>query len=150
MSHIVVIGAGITGVTTASALLERGHEVTVIDRNRYAAMETSYANGGQLSASNAEVWNNTATVIKGLRWMFRRDAPLLMNPMPNWHKYSWMGEFVRNIANYRQNTIETTRLARRADICLLSQSVRTFRSTSSAAEFYTSVATNRVSNLAHG
>jgi D-amino-acid dehydrogenase len=46
-----------------------------------------------------------------LRWMFRHDAPLLMNPTPSWHKYSWMGEFVRNIGNYRQNTIKTTRLA---------------------------------------
>jgi D-amino-acid dehydrogenase len=111
MSHIVIIGAGITGVTTAYALLDRGHKVTVLDRHRYAAMETSFANGGQLSASNAEVWNNTSTIIKGLRWMFRRDAPLLLNPSPSWHKYSWMGEFVRNISNYRQNTIETTRLA---------------------------------------
>src|SRR5271167_1853741 len=111
MSHIVVIGAGITGVTTAYALLDRGHQVTVLDRHRYAAMETSFANGGQLSASNAEVWNSAATILKGLRWMFRRDAPLLMNPAPNWHKYSWMAEFVGNIANYRQNTIATTRLA---------------------------------------
>lgn len=111
MSHIAIIGAGITGVTTAYALLERGYKVTVFDRHRYAAMETSFANGGQLSASNSEVWNNTSTIIKGLRWMFRRDAPLLMNPRPSWHKYSWMGEFVGNICNYRQHTIETTRLA---------------------------------------
>ncbi|MFT4120083.1 D-amino acid dehydrogenase [Bradyrhizobium sp.] len=111
MTHIAIIGAGITGVTTAYALLERGYKVTVLDKHRYAAMETSFANGGQLSASNAEVWNSTATILKGLRWMFRRDAPLLMNPRPNWHKYSWMGEFVANIGNYRANTIETTRLA---------------------------------------
>jgi D-amino-acid dehydrogenase len=111
MSHIAIIGAGITGVTTAYALLERGYKVTVLDRHRYPAMETSFANGGQLSASNAEVWNSTSTIIKGLRWMFRHDAPLLMNPTPSWHKYSWMGEFVRNIGNYRQNTIKTTRLA---------------------------------------
>jgi len=58
MPHIAVIGAGITGVTTAYALLERGYQVTVVDRQRYAAMETSFANGGQLSASNAEVWNH--------------------------------------------------------------------------------------------
>lgn len=111
MPHIAIVGAGITGVTTAYALLERGYRVTVLDRHRYAAMETSFANGGQLSASNAEVWNSTATIIKGLRWMFRHDAPLLLNLRPSWHKYSWLWEFVGNIANYRQNTIETTRLA---------------------------------------
>ncbi|HEV7836341.1 MAG TPA: D-amino acid dehydrogenase [Caballeronia sp.] len=111
MSRIAIIGAGITGVTTAYALSERGHDVTVFDRHRYAAMETSFANGGQLSASNAEVWNSVATVLKGLRWMFTRDAPLLLNPAPSWHKYSWMGEFLRQIPNYRANTVETVRLA---------------------------------------
>jgi D-amino-acid dehydrogenase len=111
MPHMAVIGAGITGVTTAYALLERGYSVTVIERQRYAAMETSFANGGQLSASNAEVWNHWSTMLKGIKWMMRRDAPLLMNPTPTWHKYSWLAEFVSNIANYRENTVETTRLA---------------------------------------
>ncbi|MBR1222722.1 D-amino acid dehydrogenase [Bradyrhizobium sp. U87765 SZCCT0131] len=111
MPHLAVIGAGITGVTTAYALLKRGHDVTVIDRHRYAAMDTSFANGGQLSASNAEVWNSAATMLKGLRWMFRNDAPLLMNPSPSWHKYSWLAEFARATTNYRDNTITTARLA---------------------------------------
>jgi D-amino-acid dehydrogenase len=111
MSRIAIIGAGITGVTTAYALSQRGYDVTVFDRHRYAAMETSFANGGQLSASNAEVWNSTATLLKGLRWMLTRDAPLLFNPLPSWHKYSWIAEFLRHIANYRENTIETVRLA---------------------------------------
>ncbi|SAK74815.1 D-amino acid dehydrogenase small subunit [Caballeronia calidae] len=111
MSRIAIIGAGITGVTTAYALARRGFDVTVFERHRYAAMETSFANGGQLSVSNAEVWNHTATVVKGLRWMLTRDAPLLLNPSPSWHKYSWMGEFLRHIGNYRANTIETVRLA---------------------------------------
>jgi D-amino-acid dehydrogenase len=57
-------------------------------------METSYANGGQLSASNAEVWNSWATVFKGLRWMLDAKAPLLVNPAPSLHKLSWMAEFV--------------------------------------------------------
>ncbi|MCK1293445.1 D-amino acid dehydrogenase [Bradyrhizobium sp. 30] len=111
MSTIAIIGAGITGVTTAYALANRGYSVTVFDRQRYAAMETSFANGGQLSASNAEVWNNPSTIIKGLRWMLRKDAPLLLNPIPSFHKYTWLAEFIGHIRNYRRNTIETTRLA---------------------------------------
>jgi D-amino-acid dehydrogenase len=95
MTHVAIVGAGITGVTTADALLERGYRVTVFDRHRYPAMETSFANGGQLSASNAEVWNSASTVLKGLRWMLKSNAPLLMNPSPSWHKYSWMAGFVR-------------------------------------------------------
>lgn len=111
MSRIAIIGAGITGVTTAYALAKRGFRVAVFERHRYSAMETSFANGGQLSACNAEVWNSAATVFKGLRWMFTRDAPLLVNPLPSWHKYSWMAEFLRQIPNYRANTVETVRLA---------------------------------------
>lgn len=108
---IAIIGSGITGVTTADALLSRGHSVTVIDRHPYAAMETSYANGGQLSASNAEVWNSWETVAKGVKWMFKQNAPLLMNLRPSWHKYSWLGEFVAAIPRYRDNTAATVRLA---------------------------------------
>lgn len=111
MSQIAVIGAGVTGLTTAYELLDRGFEVTVFDRNRYAAMETSYANGGQLSASNAEVWTQWGTVLKGLKWMLQADAPLLVNPAPTIHKLRWMAEFLSNIPNYKSNTIETVRLA---------------------------------------
>jgi len=111
MQHIAVIGAGITGVTTAYALAQQGFQVTLIDKNRYAGMETSYANGGQLSASNAEVWNHPSTLIKGLKWMFTPDAPLLMNPLPTWHKFSWLAEFVAALPRYRDNTITTTKLA---------------------------------------
>ena len=111
MHHIAVIGAGVTGITTAYSLLERGFAVTVFDRQRYAAMETSFANGGQLSASNAEVWNSWPTVFKGLKWLARRDAPLSLNLRPSWHKYSWLAEFVANIPHYESNTVETTRLA---------------------------------------
>ncbi|MFK7891881.1 MAG: D-amino acid dehydrogenase [Granulosicoccus sp.] len=111
MKHIAVIGAGITGITTCYSLLQRGYRVTVFDKNRYAAMQTSFANGGQLSASNAEVWTQMSTIVKGIKWMFRKDAPLLVNPRPEWHKYSWMAEFLHNIPRYEKNTIESTRLA---------------------------------------
>ncbi|HTY50541.1 MAG TPA: D-amino acid dehydrogenase [Steroidobacteraceae bacterium] len=110
-NHVVVIGAGITGVTTAYALLRQGHAVTVIDRQPYAAMETSYANGGQLSASNAEVWNSWGTIAKGIRWMLQAQAPLLLNPAFSWHKYSWLAEFTANIRHHDANTVETVRLA---------------------------------------
>ncbi len=111
MRHIAVIGAGITGVTTAHALVQRGYAVTIFDRHDYAGMETSFANGGQISVSNAEVWNNWSTVFKGIKWMLRPDAPLLINPKPSWHKFCWIAEFMGQISNYRANTIETTKLA---------------------------------------
>jgi len=111
MKTIAIIGGGVTGVTTAYALAKRGFAVTLIERHRYTAMETSYANGGQLSASNAEVWNHRATIVKGLQWMLRSDAPLLVNPKPSWHKLSWFGEFVAAIPRYRDNTIANARMA---------------------------------------
>ncbi len=111
MKKIAVIGGGITGVTTAYALAKRGFQVTLLEKHRYAAMETSFANGGQFSASNAEVWNEWSTVLKGLKWMLKNDAPLLVNPKPSWHKISWFAEFMAAIPHYQANTIETARLA---------------------------------------
>ncbi len=111
MKSIAVVGGGITGVTTAYALAKRGFAVTLFEKNRYAAMETSFANGGQLSASNAEVWNHWSTILKGLKWMLNSDAPLLVNPKPSWHKLSWFMEFISNMPHYERNTIKSTRLA---------------------------------------
>ena len=110
-ASVAVIGAGITGITTAYNLARRGCRVTLFDRNPYAAMETSFANGGQLSASNAEVWNSWATVLKGLKWMMSPGAPLLVHPAPTWHKLSWMAEFIAASPKYEENTITTARLA---------------------------------------
>ncbi|WP_152048009.1 D-amino acid dehydrogenase [Aureimonas psammosilenae] len=111
MTSVAVVGAGITGITTAYKLRRLGFDVTVFDRQSYAAMETSFANGGQLSASNAEVWNHPSTFLKGMKWMLRKDAPLLVHPAPTWHKLSWMAEFVAAARNYRENTIATVRMA---------------------------------------
>lgn len=111
MRSIAILGGGITGVTTAYALAKRGLAVTLFEQHRYAAMETSFANGGQLSASNAEVWTHPSTLVKGLKWMLKSDAPLLVNPKPSWHKLSWFAEFIANIPKYERNTVQTAKLA---------------------------------------
>lgn len=111
MRHILVIGAGITGVTSAYELVKLGYQVTVIDKHLYPAMETSFANGGQLSACNAEVWNQKATVLKGLKWMSQKTAPLLLNPSFDLHKYAWLIEFLGNIKHYEANTRDTVKMA---------------------------------------
>lgn len=111
MPHIIVIGAGITGVTSAYELARLGYQVTVLDQHLYPAMETSFANGGQLSACNAEVWNQKATVLKGLKWMSQKTAPLLLNPSFDLHKYAWLIEFLGNIKHYEQNTRDTVKMA---------------------------------------
>ncbi|MDC1357041.1 D-amino acid dehydrogenase [Pseudomonadota bacterium] len=111
MKNIAIIGAGITGITTAYQLLERGYNVSVFDKNRYAAMETSFANGGQLSACNAEVWNSWSTIAKGIMWMLKKDAPLLFSPKMNFHKAGWLINFISNIPNHKKNTILTAKMA---------------------------------------
>ena len=108
---IAIIGAGVTGVTTAYFLKKSGHEVTVIDANPYPAMLASHANGGQLSSSNAEVWNSWSNVFKGIKWSFKRDAPLKMRYDLDFKKYKWLIQFMNNIKYAKENTIETTRMA---------------------------------------
>jgi D-amino-acid dehydrogenase len=113
---VAIIGAGITGITTAYSLAKRGVDVTVYDRNRYAGMLTSYANGGQLSVSNSEVWTTWANIFKGMKWMFTKDAPLLVHPYPSVSKVKWLYEFIKNTATskYYDNTRETIMLGLRA------------------------------------
>ena len=107
----VVVGAGITGVTTAYYLAKAGYEVNIYDARKYPAMATSYANGGQLSASNAEVWNSWRSVYKGAKWLFKADAPLKINPFPKLEKYSWFFKFIREIPNAELNTQKTCEMA---------------------------------------
>ena len=115
-THTLVIGAGIAGITTAYFLYRAGHKVTVVDAERYPAMVTSYANGGQLSVSNSEVWTTWSNVGKGLRWMTQSDAPLLVRPWPSLAKVGWMLGFLNNTmrGRYRDNTEESIRIGLRA------------------------------------
>lgn len=112
MKQVVVIGAGIAGITAAYYLAKAGHRVTVIEQEKHVAMRTSYANGGQVSVSNSEVWNTWSNVHKGLRWMFTKDAPLLVRPDLDLKKWLWLARFmistVRN--DHDANTAKTIKL----------------------------------------
>ena len=97
---IIVLGAGIIGISTAWHLAQRGHEVTVVDRQASAALETSFANAAQISVSYCEPWANRDAPWKALKWMFSKEAPLLFRPQiplgDGWHQYSWGLEFLAN------------------------------------------------------
>jgi D-amino-acid dehydrogenase len=86
---VLVLGAGIIGTSTAWHLLERGHDVVVVDRQEGAAQETSFANAGQISVSYCEPWANRQAPAKLLKWMFRKDAPLLFRPQLDWQQWRW-------------------------------------------------------------
>jgi D-amino-acid dehydrogenase len=86
---VLVLGAGIIGTSTAWHLLDRGHEVVVVDRQDGAARETSFANAGQISVSYCEPWANNQAPLKLLKWMFRKDAPLLLRPQLDWQQWRW-------------------------------------------------------------
>lgn len=110
----LVLGAGVVGVSTAYFLARAGHQVTVIDRRPRAGDETSFANGGQLSAGQSIPWANPHTVTLLLKWLGRSDAPLVFNPLkadgPLW---SWGLSFLRNCTpgRSRRNGERNLRLA---------------------------------------
>ena len=93
--HVVVLGAGVTGITTAWFLRQAGHEVTVIERQPAAGLETSFANGGQVSVSHAEPWANPGAPMKVLRWLAKEDAPLLFRLRPDVRQWLWGLSFLR-------------------------------------------------------
>ncbi|CAA6603250.1 D-amino acid dehydrogenase small subunit [Rhodospirillaceae bacterium LM-1] len=112
--RVIVLGAGIVGVSTAYWLAKDGHDVTVIDRQPRPAQETSFANGGQISASHAEPWANPATPFKAIKWLGRKDAPLLwrltrFDP----ELWAWGMRFLANCTTARTaiNTERTLRVA---------------------------------------
>ena len=90
----IVLGAGIIGISTAWHLLQRGHEVTVVDRQPDAALETSFGNAGQISVSYCEPWANRDAPLKALKWMFDKEAPLLFRPQLDWQQWRWGLQFL--------------------------------------------------------
>lgn len=99
--HIVVLGAGVVGTTTAWYLQKQGHQVTVVDRQSNAGLETSFANGGQVSVSHAEPWANPSAPLKVLKWLFQADAPLLFRPRFDLAQWRWALAFLRECTSAR-------------------------------------------------
>lgn len=112
LNEVAVIGAGIAGVTIAYYLAKNGYIVTVYDKENYAGMQCSYANGGQLSVSNSETWHGYSNILKGIKWLTKKDAPLLIRPDLDLDKIKWLSRFLYNtVINVREkNTIETIKL----------------------------------------
>jgi D-amino-acid dehydrogenase len=111
--RIIVLGAGVVGTTAAWYLARAGHEVTVVERQGAAALETSFANGGQISASNATPWADPAVPAKILQWLGHEDAPLLFRPSADWRQWWWGARFLAECLPFRarENTRQLQALA---------------------------------------
>ena len=110
--RVIVLGAGLLGVTSAYFLQQLGHEVTVIDRQGAPGAETSFANGGQISVSHAEPWANPSAPLKVLQWLGKEDAPLLFRIRADMRQWLWGLSFLRNCtpARTRHNIEQIVRL----------------------------------------
>ncbi|GAB1424473.1 MAG: D-amino acid dehydrogenase [Thauera sp.] len=118
--HVMVLGAGVTGVSTAWYLQQAGFEVSVVDRQPGAGLETSFANGGQISISHPEPWANPAAPWLVLRWLGRDDAPLKFRPTLDPAQWRWALAFLREClpARSRRNTAAIAALAVHSAQCL--------------------------------
>ena len=110
---VLVLGAGVIGTATAWYLTEAGHEVTVVDRREGAGMETSFANGGQISVCHAEPWANPEAPLKILQWIWRDDAPLLFRLKLDPSQWAWGARFLYECqpSRTRDNIGQIVRLA---------------------------------------
>ena len=111
---VIVMGAGIVGTASAWYLAKAGHEVTVLDRQPEAGLETSFANGGQISVSHAEPWANPGAPLKVLKWLMREDAPLLFRLRADLAQWEWGLRFIREClpGRTRDNIIQILAMAK--------------------------------------
>jgi D-amino-acid dehydrogenase len=109
---VIVLGAGLLGVTSAYFLRQQGHDVSVVDRQASPAAETSFANGGQISVSHAEPWANPSAPLKVLKWLGKEDAPLLFRIRADMRQWLWGLQFLRECtpARTRHNIEQIVRL----------------------------------------
>lgn len=118
--RVAVLGAGVVGVAGAWYLARAGHDVTLVDRQPEPGRETSFANGGQISAGHAEPWAKPSVVPKVLRWLGREDAPLLFRPRADRQQWLWALRFAREClpGRFERNTRRLAGLARYSRECL--------------------------------
>ena len=111
---VVVLGAGIIGISTAWYLLEQGHEVTVVDRQEDAALETSFANGAQISVCFCEPWANAGAPFKVAKWLLKDDSPLLFRPRLDPQQWRWGLSFLGQCttAAFERNVEQLIQLGR--------------------------------------
>lgn len=111
--NVVIVGSGLLGVSTAWALVERGAEVTVLDRAEGPGRETSFANGALITPSMADPWNAPGVLWRLLRWIGREDSPMLLRPRALPSLVGWGLQFIRysDRQHYRDNTLLNARLA---------------------------------------
>ena len=119
--RIVILGAGVIGVTSAWYLARAGHEVTVIDRQPASALETSFANAGEISPGYASPWAAPGIPQKAMKWLFMKHAPLIIQPRPDLAKLSWVAQMLMNCtsAAYATNKSRMVRLAEYSRDCLM-------------------------------
>jgi D-amino-acid dehydrogenase len=119
--RVVVLGAGVIGVTSAYYLARQGHEVTVIDRQPGPALETSFANAGEISPGYASPWAAPGVPMKALKWLFQRHAPLVIQPRPDPAMVEWLLRMLGNCTSdaYKLNKSRMVRLAEYSRDCLI-------------------------------
>lgn len=117
---IVILGSGVIGTTSAWYLAQQGHEVTVIDRQPAAALETSFANAGEISPGYSAPWAAPGIPLKAIKWMFMEHAPLIIQPKPDWTKLKWMAKMLANCTAgaYHENKARMVRIAEYSRDCL--------------------------------
>lgn len=93
---VLVLGSGVIGVTSAWYLAEAGHEVTVLDRQQGPALETSFANAGEVSPGYSSPWAGPGVPIKAVKWLLMKDGPLVIRPALDPHMWSWLLKMLAN------------------------------------------------------
>ena len=118
--RVLVLGSGVIGTATAWYLARSGCEVTVVDRQPAAGLETSYANAGQVSPGYASPWAAPGVPLKALKWLFQRHAPLAITPTADIRQYLWLAQMLRNCTaeRYAINKARMVRLSEYSRDCL--------------------------------